>query len=254
MLTRKKDIGAYCIHMRSRKDREEKITRKLNELLGENTWSFIDAITPQENACLVEWYGWHKEMFNPKSSEFHASKDSEIACFLSHLKALRYFYDSSHSFALIMEDDISFIENFESYFDQIQMNLPNEWDLVLLSYYGLLHGNFAGKFPKRGNLLVSPPPVFGGYLYFVNRTNLWNTLNFFDKPYFYNFEKMKQSDVTSELIINCLSAKRTKGQQVLAAYPPLAIEETEGNFSSIRETIDHHKEYFSQFMEKWNYS
>ena len=57
-------------------------------------------------------------------------------CFLSHIKALRQFLKSSHSMALIFEDDISL--EYKPYWQEtIQdciRNAPPDWELLQLSY------------------------------------------------------------------------------------------------------------------------
>jgi GR25 family glycosyltransferase involved in LPS biosynthesis len=62
--------------------------------------------------------------------------DTEYACLLSHLEAIRTFHESEHEIGLIFEDDVTL--EFQKYWTksvkQIIENAPSNWDILLLSY------------------------------------------------------------------------------------------------------------------------
>lgn len=62
--------------------------------------------------------------------------DTEYACLLSHLEAIRTFNNSRYNIALIFEDDVTL--EFKQYWTKtvkdIMDNAPSDWDILLLSY------------------------------------------------------------------------------------------------------------------------
>lgn len=62
--------------------------------------------------------------------------NTEYACLLSHLEAIRTFHESEHNVCLIFEDDVTL--EFQKYWTksvkQIIENAPRDWDILLLSY------------------------------------------------------------------------------------------------------------------------
>lgn len=59
----------------------------------------------------------------------------EIACYLSHIKALRAFTDSDADYGLILEDDAAFSPNFKSEFSDILgvLHRGTSWDVLNLT-------------------------------------------------------------------------------------------------------------------------
>lgn len=62
--------------------------------------------------------------------------DSEYACFLSHLEAIRTFNESSYNVGLIFEDDVNleFKKHWKKSVQEIMDNAPSDWDVMLLNY------------------------------------------------------------------------------------------------------------------------
>ena len=65
-----------------------------------------------------------------------STSDSEYACLLSHMDAIRTFYDSEHKVALIFEDDITleFKKYWKKSIKQITDEAPDNWDIIMLWY------------------------------------------------------------------------------------------------------------------------
>lgn len=60
-------------------------------------------------------------------------KPAEVGCYLSHLRVCRLFLEqSSHEFALILEDDVKFAPDFMAVLDGLLQH-TQDWDLVRLS-------------------------------------------------------------------------------------------------------------------------
>ena len=79
----------------------------------------------------------------------------EVGCTTSHLKAIKYWYDTSDSqHALIMEDDIDLelVKFWNFSWNEVMANLPYDWDVVQLaiictgSIHVKLHRRFVNDF------------------------------------------------------------------------------------------------------------
>jgi GR25 family glycosyltransferase involved in LPS biosynthesis len=56
-----------------------------------------------------------------------------VGCYLSHLKTYKFIAEGDKSYALILEDDIIIPKNFHKQIKGIVKNIPNKWDILLLS-------------------------------------------------------------------------------------------------------------------------
>ena len=101
-------MNIYYINLERSPLRRERLEKCLN--LYSLSFTRIDAVDAKtlsdESAA---------QFYDPKINShgyFSTLKKSEIACFLSHRKALRQFLDESDDdFALIFEDDVEFIDD-----------------------------------------------------------------------------------------------------------------------------------------------
>ncbi len=103
----------------------------------------------------------------------------DYCCLLSQLKALRQFLKSSHSMALIFEDDIS-LEYKPYWQESIQdciHNAPDDWEAIKLSY--MLPES--SKFPVKKYTNTKDVFHIGGAAYIVNKKGARHFLN---KPIF----------------------------------------------------------------------
>lgn len=110
-------VPIFVINLERRVDRRERCIQRLKFLPD---LQFIDAIDGRdiENSNQVI------------SSPLGAG---EVACFLSHGKALDAIVKSRSPLALVIEDDVQFVKHFsiQSIY-RIQSSLPSEWDVVSL--------------------------------------------------------------------------------------------------------------------------
>ena len=121
----------YVITIKRNLDRQVRMTK----LLGKHNlqFSFIDGIDGEQLDKEKS-----KQVFDAYKSRARLGYDvtkNEIACSLSHIKALKIFLeDEKKDYALFLEDDIS-ISNFENLEAAVKlMPKPNEWDLLYLGY------------------------------------------------------------------------------------------------------------------------
>lgn len=86
---------------------------------------------------------------------------SAIGCYLSHLKVLRLFLESSHEYAIICEDDIRPVLNLKMLLERA-MEHKDHWDILRLSGF---HNSHPRSFANLGD----------GYSLAINFTRLCGT-------------------------------------------------------------------------------
>jgi GR25 family glycosyltransferase involved in LPS biosynthesis len=117
----------YWINLDRSKERKEKMLT----VLDDSTFGDIpkirivanDGKTPEKV---------YKKLDNYEKQD--STTDSEYACLLSHMDAIRTFYDSGHDVALILEDDITleFKKYWKKSIKQITTDAPEDWDIIML--------------------------------------------------------------------------------------------------------------------------
>lgn len=121
----------YVVTIKRNLDRQTRMTKLLNK--HNLQFSFIEG---EDGEQLDP--GKLKQVFDANKSRARLGHDvtkNEIACSLSHIKALKTFLeDDKQDYALFLEDDIS-ISNIESLETSVKlMPKPKEWDLLYLGY------------------------------------------------------------------------------------------------------------------------
>jgi hypothetical protein len=112
----------YIINLARRTDRKQIAIKNLKDYGVEN-YTFIDAIDAEKDDL---------------SKMFIGGKDatsSEIACTLSHLKAIKTWLDNSNTkYAIIMEDDFSFetVEYWNQDWGNFLNSINSEYDILQL--------------------------------------------------------------------------------------------------------------------------
>lgn len=121
------DVRIYVINL----DRSPKRLQEISEQLSKFGVSFqrVAALdgklaTPEQQALLDE------EAYQLRHGK--SSLPGELGCYLSHVKVIREFLKSEHSFAVILEDD-AILENGFVQVLQFMSRHPNLWDMVKLS-------------------------------------------------------------------------------------------------------------------------
>ena len=141
--------GIYCLNLKRSPERRQMMTVQA-EKLGLNI-DFIEAIDGQNlNEDALENYN-----YDLRRRLGHFLKVNEVACSMSHQKALRTFLNSQYDFAIILEDDVKIESNLISVFEACAQ-IPS-WDVLHL---GIQYGH-DGKY--------SLGEVLEGYNIFVPR-------------------------------------------------------------------------------------
>lgn len=75
-----------------------------------------------------------KEINASKYEKYHGKyvTSTEVACYISHYDVLTLFLESDKEYALILEDDMEFCDDFMSILGEL-LSLHNDWDMVKLN-------------------------------------------------------------------------------------------------------------------------
>jgi len=102
---------------------------------------------PNERIVAYDGKNDSTKVFSKLNVKTHPRKktNSEYACLLSHLEAIRKFNESDKKVALIFEDDVTL--EFQKYWNtsikDIIKSAPSNWDIILLNY---IYGSENSKF------------------------------------------------------------------------------------------------------------
>jgi glycosyl transferase, family 25 len=93
---------------------------------------------------------------------------STIGCYLSHLKVLRHFLESSHAYAIICEDDIRPVVNLKSLLERA-LEHTEHWDILRLSGFHNSHPNSFASLGDGYSLAINLTRLCGSGAYMVHR-------------------------------------------------------------------------------------
>ena len=226
----------FCIHVRTAEDRRSHMEVQFQKIYAQAHVTFIDALTP-DAAEVMDHYGVGFPSNAPHSAAM-------VACFASHLKALRAFVEeTTDPYAIICEDDICFRRDFAAAFERVWNNMPKDCPLVALSYWHerdeMTPMTWAGLEPSRQNLAPLGDTA-GALLYLISRSWATEALQRFDRP----FKDVQAPMRTSEAI--------TLASRGLLAHPLLAIERPI-NTSLINPTDPGHIAKHIRFFQRWGH-
>ncbi len=151
-------IPIFIINLDESKDRLQRISARLDEL--GLSFERIPAVSGGKLTC------GEKQALNPHRPWILLS-DSELACFASHLKAIRLVADRHLQRAIILEDDAIFDADFPAW-TKSDFPLPDDLDILKLEGFGaagtikipvLKHANKAIRFSYR--------PTWGAAAYLI---------------------------------------------------------------------------------------
>jgi len=133
----------YWINLDRSKERREKMLKVLND----------DVFRDVPKIRVVANDGKTPENVYKKLDDYEkqdSTTDSEYACLLSHMDAIRTFYDSSYNLALILEDDITleFKKYWKKSIKQITDEAPDDWDIIML-WHGVSPNGFNNEELKK---------------------------------------------------------------------------------------------------------
>ena len=129
--------GIYCLNLKRSPERRRKMIDQAKRLGLEI--NFVDAIDGQElNEDTLDNYNheWRVKLGHPL-------KINEVACSMSHQKALKSFLESEYDYAIVLEDDVTLSPNILSVFDACE-KVP-QWDVLHLG----IQYNYKGRYNMR---------------------------------------------------------------------------------------------------------
>jgi glycosyl transferase, family 25 len=130
--TAQKEINPiiYIINLDSAVDRKKSVEK---ELLKTNIpFQFVSAVHKSSlNSIKHKVKNKYKKNLNP----------AEIGCYLSHIKTKELFLKSEYNFAIILEDDIQLLNDFDEIVkkaikQRLKITKKHEWDVLKLKSYG----------------------------------------------------------------------------------------------------------------------
>jgi glycosyl transferase family 25 len=153
-----KQIPIFVINLDRSPDRLQRISSRLNEL--GLTYERVPAIDGKTISKAT------RDGFNPKRS-WHTYTDSDMACYLSHLKALSIIAQREISRAIVLEDDAIFDSEFVRCAAPA-FPLPDEVELLKLEGFGAKN---SPKIPVskcgNGTIQFSYKPTGGAAAYII---------------------------------------------------------------------------------------
>lgn len=207
-------LPLYCINLPSSPDRKTRMTRRFAELGLIDRVRFIPAV--ERISPLVD-----QHLLRAGVGSVSSRRRAEVACLLSHLKALRSFVeDTSADAAIVFEDDVLLHREWHDHLTGLMANLEDGAPLCSLGYEVVSWDGFdwAGRDPDRQNLMsMNPVPLWGAHAYWIARQHAEECLRQYEA-------RIADPRLLSEFIV--------KWPGAYVAYPPLVIED--GMPSTIR--------------------
>jgi glycosyl transferase family 25 len=169
------DLPILYINLNRAIDRKNKI----EEILNNNNLEYkrIEAIDGLELD-----YTELKKQYN-----FRKITKNEVACALSHIKAIQYAFDNNYEYTLIMEDDCSFeyLEYKNIPLKDLMTELTktnSDWEIIQLGIIcdKNLHNTFIDLFSKN-KFIKSCYYSIGAVAYLINKKGMDKILNYFSK-------------------------------------------------------------------------
>jgi glycosyl transferase family 25 len=136
----------YCINLDRREDRWKESVREFEKhSMAVTRFRAIDG----------NIHGIEKE---------NGASDGDIGCTLSHLELVRELKANNIHYALVLEDDVTFIDNFNSFFSQFIFEVPEDWDMIYLG------GNHVGDLTPVSDHVFKTTKTFTTHAYLIKNT------------------------------------------------------------------------------------
>jgi GR25 family glycosyltransferase involved in LPS biosynthesis len=231
----------YCINLPYRKDRRKRMEERFKA--HDLDAIFVNAIS--KTSSIIEYYEHHDsdEGINLLSNNIVSKYNpkAQTACFASHLKALRTFLESDDEHGIICEDDVLLHNNFNILLQQIESNLPDDFNLCMLCWFPWDTSKYIlnGKDPDQKNIYsMGIDNVLGAQMYLISKQYALECLKKYDRPDFGGIYDLK----TSELIV-----RKSNGY---LSVTPLSLEDCIDSDIRDESGMGYHIHTFS----KWNYN
>lgn len=119
-----KETPIYVTHCVSLSDRKNRLDTEFQTLGLSPTW-----IT-NHDADNLTWEDWSK--YYSFTNVFRPISPQELSLVIKHLSCYEQIVKNGQNFALILEDDVTFVDNFSELFDKYLSSVPDDFDLIFL--------------------------------------------------------------------------------------------------------------------------
>ena len=224
----------YCINLARSTARRQRMEKRF-ALHGLDA-TFVTGI--RSDCHMIDFFD--HQMVNPVGNIDLWRKN--IGCYLSHLKAIRTFLETTDESAIICEDDILFHNNFREMYHQVMANIPPETPLISFCYMNeQWECPWAGiDSSKKNVVMINPLYTWGAQCYYITKDHAKQILLTWDRC----MCELGNGNVTPENYIRV-----SRG---LMSYPPLVIEEDIDSERSPRD-LPYHVRHF-RFWGYHNYN
>ena len=232
-------IPIFCVNLVSSSRRRERMVTRFehHKLLPQVT--FIGAVTKDDP--ILDFY--HTDYPIDTTSNLLMCSS---ACFISHLRAVRAFYDlpSNVTHAIICEDDILLDNEFKYRLREVLDNVPQDAPLVSLSY--MMNSwdgtTCSGVDPQLKNIFkFNGERIWGAQMYLISRDYAKEVLKLYEGvPYVSQPYELH----SSEIIIRASNGYLCK--------PPLAIEDGIDSDRAPGDLPYHHNHFAFWGYENYN--
>ena len=164
----------------------------------------------------VHFYTATKDTITYKKRLAREYSYKELACTLSHVKAIQQAYDDGHEIALISEDDVEFLPQFWTLFPYFMKTAPLDWDVLQLY---TTHMRALKHVCKLDDPWIHWKPYFwGAQGYIMNRKGMRKILT--------QFSLNNRVIVADEFIYHNVNTYTTTYPQIVITGSPSSIQTT----------------------------
>ena len=165
----------FIVNLKIDKKRKSHIINELTKQKLDN-YEIIDAVNGNEfDEKEIKKNTFKNKMgLNPWNTKMSSS---QIGCALSHIKIYKQFIETGYDYALILEDDAIFVENFkEKLINFIIDNFNYKKQIILLSELKQFYSKPINKIEKYE--LVNVTNAFFTHAYFINKEAAKSIISF----------------------------------------------------------------------------
>lgn len=179
----------YCINIKSCVERRARMEQRF-AIAGVNA-TFVDALPFRDKTL---------DAYTANCAPWYDNRDQwlkDVACLLSHLRAIGAFLHSKQEWGIICEDDVLLHNEFVPRLTQLMTKLPEGCPLVSLGF--IITGRFAMNRHNEDFYHVDCANTWGGQCYMMSRSYALEAMKNFHKPM--RELKANYANVTAELTI-----------------------------------------------------
>ncbi len=228
-------IHVYWINLDIAIDRRMKMEHHLHDYRNTRVRAYNTSDTRFEISKIphagVKFYTSTKSTKMSKKHREHSYSYKELACTLSHMKAIQQAYNDGHEMALVLEDDVQFLPHFWTIIPYLLKAAPADWDILQLYTTHLRAMNHLCNL--KDPWIHWKPYFWGAQGYIINRKGMRKILT--------QFSLNNRVIVADEFIYHNVNTYTT-------TYPQIVIT---GSPSSIQTTMDRSNKKYASTLKTY---